>query len=188
MNIVFILGPPAVGKMTVGQELSKLTGYKLFHNHMSIELVYHFFDFGTPEFRKLDDRIRFAVFEELAQSDLAGLIFTLVWDFNDPEDEKYVDAISEIFEERGGRAFFVELSADINVRKERNRTENRLLNKPTKRDLARSERNLIQSSKDHRCNSEEGEFAEKEILRIDNTFLHPEEAALKIAKQFLLRP
>ena len=44
MKFVVIFGPPAVGKMTVGQELAKLTGLKLFHNHMTIELVLNFFD------------------------------------------------------------------------------------------------------------------------------------------------
>ena len=44
MNFIIIYGPAAVGKMTVGKELSKLTGYKLFHNHMSIEFVLQFFD------------------------------------------------------------------------------------------------------------------------------------------------
>ena len=55
-NLVIICGPPASGKMTVGQELQKLTGYKLFHNHMSLELVNQFFDFGTTNFERLVKR------------------------------------------------------------------------------------------------------------------------------------
>ena len=39
MKFVLIFGPHAVGKMTVGYELEKITGLKLFHNHMTIELV-----------------------------------------------------------------------------------------------------------------------------------------------------
>lgn len=39
MKFVLIFGPQAVGKMTVGQELAKITGLKLFHNHMTIDLV-----------------------------------------------------------------------------------------------------------------------------------------------------
>jgi hypothetical protein len=31
-TLVFIVGPPAVGKMTVGMEVSALTGIPLFHN------------------------------------------------------------------------------------------------------------------------------------------------------------
>jgi tRNA uridine 5-carbamoylmethylation protein Kti12 len=32
MKLIFLYGPPAVGKLTVAQELVTLTGYKLFHN------------------------------------------------------------------------------------------------------------------------------------------------------------
>ncbi|GAE48204.1 hypothetical protein JCM21738_5289 [Mesobacillus boroniphilus JCM 21738] len=39
MKFVLIFGPQAVGKMTVGHELEKITELKLFHNHMTIELV-----------------------------------------------------------------------------------------------------------------------------------------------------
>ncbi len=35
MQLVFLYGPPGVGKLTVGNALSALTGYKLFHNHLT---------------------------------------------------------------------------------------------------------------------------------------------------------
>ena len=54
MKLVIICGPPASGKMTLGMELEKATGLKLLHNHISIELVRKFFEFGTPEFERLD--------------------------------------------------------------------------------------------------------------------------------------
>ena len=43
MKFVLIFGAPAVGKMTVGQELERITGFRLLHNHMTIELVLNFF-------------------------------------------------------------------------------------------------------------------------------------------------
>jgi shikimate kinase len=54
MKLVILFGPPAVGKMTVGQELAKATGLKLFHYHVTIELVLNFFEFGTKEFSRLN--------------------------------------------------------------------------------------------------------------------------------------
>ena len=39
MKLVLLIGNSAVGKMTVGQELAKITGLRLFHNHMMIEPV-----------------------------------------------------------------------------------------------------------------------------------------------------
>lgn len=58
MKLVIIFGPHAVGKMTVGQELSKITGLKLFHNHMTIDLVANFFDFDTPQAKRLINLFR----------------------------------------------------------------------------------------------------------------------------------
>ena len=43
MKLVFLFGDAAVGKMTVGQQLTKITDLKLFHNHMSIEPVLEIF-------------------------------------------------------------------------------------------------------------------------------------------------
>lgn len=37
MKLLFLIGNAAVGKMTVVQELMKITELRLFHNHMTIE-------------------------------------------------------------------------------------------------------------------------------------------------------
>ncbi len=68
-RFILIFGPPAVGKMTVGFALAKRTGLKLFHNHMTIELVLNFFGWGDPHFR-LSGEFRRRIFEEVASSDL----------------------------------------------------------------------------------------------------------------------
>ena len=57
-TLVFICGPPAVGKMTVGLELSALTGIPLFHNHLGIEAVLPVFEFGSPAFNRLVGGLR----------------------------------------------------------------------------------------------------------------------------------
>ena len=75
MKLIIICGPPAAGKMTVGMELERETGLKLLHNHMTIELVRKFFEFGTPQFERLDQKIRFEIFKEVANSELPGIIF-----------------------------------------------------------------------------------------------------------------
>ena len=45
MKLVLIIGAGAVGKMTVGQELMKITNLRLFHNHMMIEPVIDIFGY-----------------------------------------------------------------------------------------------------------------------------------------------
>lgn len=72
----------AVGKMTVGQELAKITDLKLFHNHMTIELVSNFFSYGSSEGKRLVHLFRKEIFEAVAKSDLEGMIFTYVWAFD----------------------------------------------------------------------------------------------------------
>ena len=111
MKFVVIFGPPAVGKMTVGHELAKLTGLKLFHNHMTIELVLNFFDFNDPRFGKLVSEFRKRVFEEVAASELPGLIFTFVWALDLESDKDFIDRSCDIFRREGAEVYFVELAA-----------------------------------------------------------------------------
>lgn len=186
MKLVIIFGPPAVGKMTVGRALSEITDLKLFHNHLSIELVRNFFDFGHPQFRKLDTAIRYSVFREVAKSDLQGLIFTFVWAIDQPVDRDYINSIVQIFQEREASVHFVELIASQLVRLERNRGADRLAAKPSKRDLQRSEENLIISDKNYQLNTKEGDLLDLPILKIDNTHISPAEVALQIKQHYLL--
>src|SRR5437763_7313904 len=136
--LVMLVGPPAVGKMTVGHALAARTGLRLFHNHHTIDLVLRFFPFGTPPFQRLVREFRRRILEEVAASDLPGLIFTYVWAFDDPREDAAVEAWSAMFRARGGRVVFAELEATQEERLRRNETEFRLAEKPFKRDLAAS--------------------------------------------------
>lgn len=186
MQLILITGPPAVGKMTVGKALAQRTGFKLFHNHMSIRLVRAFFDFGTPGFSALDRSIRFSIFREVAKSDLPGLIFTLVWAFDHPEDHAYVQEIAQIFTDQGGEVMIVELEASLSERLIRNTGADRLLEKPSKRDIARSEEVLLNEEREYRMNSQPGELASFKHFKIDNTQLSAVEVATRIQAFFEL--
>lgn len=186
MKFVLIFGPQAVGKMTVGQELAKITGLKLYHNHMTIEMVTPIFDFGTKEGQRLVSLFRKEIFEAAAKSDLEGLIFTYVWAFNHPSDWNYVNEVCKIFESRGGTVYFVELEADLNERLERNKSPHRLEHKPTKRNIEWSENNLKKSLEKYRLNSLEGEITKEEYIRINNTSMSAEEVAKVIKDKFQL--
>jgi hypothetical protein len=126
--LVAIVGPIAVGKMTVGQSLRELTGFELFHNHMVIDLLTPFFEFGSEPFDRLATSMREQLFEEAAASGL-GMIATWGWFFESSEDKALVQRAIDPFERQGGRVSFVELAAPLEVRLERNRTENRRANK-----------------------------------------------------------
>src|SRR5689334_16164642 len=131
-TLVFIVGPPAVGKMTVGHEVARRTGLKLFHNHHTIDLALRFFAFGTPPFKRLVSEFRRRIMEEVAASDLPGMIFTYVWAFNHQSDHDTVEAFADIFRTQGGRVMYVELECAVDERLRRNETEFRLAEKPFK--------------------------------------------------------
>lgn len=186
MKFIIIFGPQAVGKMTVGEEIEKLTGLKLFHNHMTIELVSHFFGYSTPAGKRLVKLFREEIFQEVANSDLDGLIFTFMWAFNMQSDWNYIDHICNIFEAKGADIYFVELETDLEERIERNKSPHRLECKPTKRNIEWSEQNLKRDMERYRLNSEPGEIKKENYIRINNTNLSPEETAKMIIGRFKL--
>ena len=54
MQLLLIIGPPAVGKMTVGREIAERSQFRLFHNHHTIEPLVEVFGYGTPAFNTLN--------------------------------------------------------------------------------------------------------------------------------------
>lgn len=185
MKFILITGPQAVGKMTVGQELEKLSGLKLFHNHMTIELLHPFFGFDTETWR-LSDLIRSEIFKAAAKSKQTGMIFTYVWAFNMKEDWDFVQSTCDIFEAEGWEVCIVELEANLERRIERNKTENRLAHKPTKRNIEHSEQELLSSLEKYRLNSLPDEVTMGKYIKINNTDLTPEQVATMIKEYFVI--
>jgi AAA domain len=186
MSLVIIFGPQAVGKMTVGHALEKITDLKLFHNHMTIELVHPYFNYGTSEGKRLVRLFRNEILEAVSKSDLPGLIFTIVWEFDNQADWDYIKYLSELFTKNNKKVYFVELEADTKTRIERNKTEHRLLHKPTKRNIEWSESILIKTDKEVRMNSIDGEIKSEDYIRINNTELEPDKVAKMIKERFSL--
>ena len=78
MNLIFLYGLPATGKFTIGEELARLTGYKLFHNHLAVDPLLSIFDFGSKPFVELRETFWLSVIEHAALAHIPGLIFTFV--------------------------------------------------------------------------------------------------------------
>lgn len=184
--LLFVVGPPAVGKMSVAQAVAERTGMRLFHNHLSIEIALRYFEFGTPAFERINGSIRRHVVEEVAASDLPGLVFTYVWAFDAPEDHEAVEGYARPFRERGGRVLFLELEAPQGERLRRNTGASRLAEKPSKRDLEASRRNLLELDERYQLNSG-GRFDDRaDWLRLDNTLLEPAAVAERAVAHFAL--
>jgi len=106
MKLVFIYGPPASGKLTVAEELAKLTGFRLFHNHVSIQFVQSLFEFGTRPFSRLTDKYRTEMLEEAARQEV-DTIFTFV--YGKTTDDPFVRKIVRRVNLHGGTVCFVRL-------------------------------------------------------------------------------
>lgn len=183
MKLVLLVGNGAVGKMTVGQELMKLTGLRLFHNHMTIEPVLEIFGtFHTDAILQM----REVIFREFAKSDNYGMIHTIMWAFDMQEDWDYINHVVDIFKEHDAEIYCVELVAPQEIRLQRNETPNRLAHKASKRDLASSRERVIAMDKKYRLESNPGEIPFENYMRIDNSNLEPEAVAAMIKERFAL--
>lgn len=183
MKLLFLIGNAAVGKMTVGQELMKITDLRLFHNHMTIEPVIEIFGQYNG---KVISRLREVIFEEFAASNNYGMIFTYMWAFDQQADWDYIEHVKEIFKPYDTEFYYVELVASREVRLERNVTENRLKNKASKREIEVSNQRLINDDLRYRCVSNEGEIKFHNYIKIDNSNLDPSAVAKQIKEYFNL--
>jgi len=107
MNVVFIYGPAAAGKLTVARELAKLTGLPVFHNHLIVDAVLSVFDFESAPFVDLRHEMWMAMFRRAADEN-RSLIFTFA-----PErsvSSTFPEELIQAIATRGGRVVFIRLT------------------------------------------------------------------------------
>lgn len=184
-NLIVVSGPQAVGKMTVAESLRDKIGYSLMVNHDSIEVSDKIFERGSDAQKDLNCMIREAAFSTAIKYDV-DMIFTFVTAYDMPQDIEYLNNLRNMFESTGGSFYFVELSADLQTRLERNITPHRLESKLSKNDIERSTKDLINTVEKYRLNSLEGEMICPNHIKIDNTNLSPDEVTDIIVNKFNL--
>ena len=108
MNLVFIYGPPASGKLTISEELVKTTGYKLFHNHITRDLVRDLYPDDLADKYELVNNLRLEVFEFAARHN-TNMIFT--WVYDGVADDEFVKSAIAKVTLHNGRVLFVETKA-----------------------------------------------------------------------------
>jgi len=132
-------------------------------------------------------KLREDIFDAFIKTDYTGLIFTYMWAFDMQSDWDYIKSVTDKFEATGGTVYYVELVADRAVRIERNKTENRLKNKASKRNITVSEDRMLREETKYRLVSNEGEIPFANYMKIDNTNLEPSEVARMIKERFHLQ-
>jgi chloramphenicol 3-O-phosphotransferase len=126
--LVYLYGPPAAGKLTIAEKVRDLTGFRLFHNHLTINAVREVFDFGTRPFADVIHRIRLDVFETAMRANV-NLIFTNNSLWGPPDADERFRAFSthaaDVVRGAGGVAVFVRVTASLEVLETRVADESR---------------------------------------------------------------
>jgi hypothetical protein len=175
VKLVFIYGPPAVGKLTVATELAKLTGFKLFDNHVSIDFVKSVFEFGTRQYWKLIEKYRLLMLREAAKHRI-DTIFTFVYD--NATDNPFVTKTIQTIRKEGGTVCFVRLFCDEEEQGRRVSSKGR-----RKAGKISTKRLLASVLKRHGLGSE---VPFQTSLRIDTTRIPAKKSAGMIARHYKL--
>jgi chloramphenicol 3-O-phosphotransferase len=174
MKLVFIHGAPAVGKLSVARELHTLNGFRLFHNHLTVDLVSSVFPFGSQSFILLREQVWLAVFSEAAKNDVS-VIFT----FN-PERTvraRFIEDAANAVESAGGQIYFIELTCS------QDELERRIEN-PSRKEFGK-----LCSLEQYRALEASGAFSFRELptgLSLDTTNRSPANTAALIQKYLCL--
>jgi hypothetical protein len=173
MQLIFIWGPAAPGKLTVANELSALTGLPVFHNHLVVDALLEKLPFGDPEFVRLREAMWMAAFETAAGQN-RSMIFTFA-----PEPtvvEGFPGRVSELIESFSGTVHYVRLllSEDEQERRVANDSR-RQFRKLVSLDLLRELRPQFQEAEQAMPAAD---------LVIDSELDDPETAARRIAAAF----
>lgn len=175
MKLIFIYGSPAVGKLTVANEIAKRTDFKVFHNHLSIDCIEPIFEFGSKSFEKLIALIRVETVTEAARVG-QNLVYTFC--YAKDLDEAHVERITRAVEENGGEICFVLLKA------ERSELDKRVVEDSRKR-MGKA-KTVEMMNYFHETYDLLSPVPGRESLIIDNTNLSAEAAAQEIIKHFEL--
>ena len=179
---LFIIGAPASGKMTIGQELSRLTNATLFYNHQAIDFALEIYQDYTEEMWEFVRGMTFSFLGASARNQ-RSVILTDVIDFSNQYHLMYLKDIQDLLNEYHQEILFVELETSLEERLRRNRTENRLKYKPLKRNFEVSEREILETDKTDQLNSQKQPSGLHHYLKIDNTNLSAEEVAKQIQEK-----
>lgn len=191
LSLIVLIGAQAVGKMTVGRALEKEIKGKLLYNHQTIDIFSNFLGYTRQTFQ-LSDQLRKMIFQAFVSNrdtnPVEHLIFTVMIDFSSESDLTFLSDIADIFQTVGEPVYFVELVADIAVRRVRNGHAERLAAKPSKRDLTFSMEDLEISAEQYQLISSGKQLAETfstvKTLKIHNDDLAPDAVAQRVLAEF----
>jgi shikimate kinase len=171
MRVVYLYGPPGVGKLTVGTELAALTGFRLFHNHLTVNLATAIFPRESPAWVRMIRHVRRHVFAEVMREGV-DLIYTGVY-LGTVEQATAIETMLEPIRAGGGSVAFVQLAC------EREDLVRRVQNESRRRHDKLTDPRVLLERYDLTATVP---FAPH--LRLDTTHLSPADAAARIAAHY----
>jgi hypothetical protein len=117
MNLVFLHGPPAAGKRTVGEAIVELVGGRLFDNHVAIDFARTVLDFDAPGFWKLVHSARMLAIDTAAAHGETLLVATFC--YSHPDDLPLLENFEEVLARHGGALLPAFLSCSRTTLEER---------------------------------------------------------------------
>ena len=106
MELIFLHGGAASGKLTAARAVQELVGFPVFHNHLVVDALTTVFPFGSEAFVRLREQFWVQVFADAARVH-RSLTFTFT-----PEttvQPGFAGRVRAAVEEHGGRVCFVRL-------------------------------------------------------------------------------
>jgi len=173
MRVVILYGLPGVGKLTIAEELARLSPYRVFHNHLVFDAVEALFSFGSPAFTELRERLWRELLSRSVRERVGNVIFTIARDQS--LDADFVMTLASELRKSGARVSCVGLSCSAAEHEQR---------------LASADRGRfgkINSVERFRQLSQGGAFppfkGPADAMLIDTTGLSPSEAAAAVDAQ-----
>jgi len=99
MQLIYLHGPPASGKLTIARELAARTNCGVFHNHLAIDVARPFFEFGSEEFWRLVGDVRLLCVRAAAAAQ-STVVYTSCYDH--PADLPLFEELERVVRQGGG--------------------------------------------------------------------------------------
>jgi len=183
-KVIIIIGPPAVGKYTIGKMLSTTCNYRFLHEHQVLDIASALFGENPTERTTYYFKLKLDIFSDFIKYNTANqsIITTFVHLFDNDYYNHFITSFLNMFQKNNYDVYVIELEASYEERIIRNINEDRLKAKPSKQNIEASTKKMNTIKEKARTNSIESDilFANYHHTVISTELLSENEVVSKI--------